>query len=179
MKQKRIIGIDLGEKNVGVAVSDELGLTAQGLTCLRRTGDARLIDDLCQLISDRNAVLIVIGLPRNMSGDMGPKAQEATEFAEKLRARCGVEVSLWDERLTTKMAERSMLEGDLSRKKRKRRRDIVAAQLILQSFLDAQRLRAGGEQDDRSPGKHEHNRNQQGRGTGTQGCRRQPRPHIG
>jgi len=138
VKHRRIIGIDLGEKNVGVAVSDELGITAQGLTCLKRTGDAKLLDDLCRLVKEKDAKLLVLGLPRNMSGEMGPKAREAMQFAEKLRRASGVEVSLWDERLTTVQAEKAMLEGDLSRKKRKKRRDIIAAQLILQSFLDSQ-----------------------------------------
>jgi len=138
VKRKRIIGIDLGEKNVGVAVSDELGLTAQGLTCLQRISDAKLLDDLCRLIEEQQAVMVVVGLPKNMSGQVGPKAREAMNFAEKLREKSGMEVCLWDERLSTKQAERSMLEGNLSRKKRKKRRDIIAAQLILQSFLDAQ-----------------------------------------
>lgn len=138
MKQTKIIGVDLGEKNVGVAVSDELGLTAQQLTRLKRTSDAKLLDDLSRLAREKGARLVVLGLPRNMSGEIGPKANEALEFAEKLRKACGIEVSLWDERLTTVQAERSMLEGNLTRKKREKRRDIIAAQLILRSFLDAQ-----------------------------------------
>ena len=142
MRQKRIIGIDLGEKNVGVAVSDELGFTAQGLTCLRRTGEAKLLSDLCQLVGEKQARLVVVGLPISMRGEIGLKAREAMEFAEKLREIAGVEVSLWDERLSTVQAERCMLEGDLSRKKRKKRRDIIAAQLILQSFLDSRTARA-------------------------------------
>lgn len=149
MKWNKIIAVDLGERNVGVAVSDDLLLTAQGLTCLRRTGDDRFLADLCQLIQEHKADLVVVGFPRNMSGDVGPKGREAMEFAERLRqvcnvtqasspaSSCGVEVRLWDERLTTRLAERSMLEGNLSRKKRKSRRDIIAAQLILQSFLDS------------------------------------------
>jgi len=139
VKHKRIMGIDLGEKNVGVAVSDELGLTAQGLTCLKRTEESKFLDDLCRLVREKAVKLIVLGLPKKMSGEIGSKAREAMEFAEKLRGTSGIEVSLWDERLTTVQAERSMLEGDLSRKKRKKRRDIIAAQLILQSFLDSQR----------------------------------------
>lgn len=137
MKWNKIIGVDLGEKNVGVAVSDDLLLTAQGLTCLRRTGGDKLLADLCQLIREHKADLVVVGFPRNMSGDVGPKGREAMEFANRLREVSGGNVSLWDERLTTRLAERSMLEGNLSRKKRKSRRDIIAAQLILQSFLDS------------------------------------------
>jgi putative Holliday junction resolvase len=139
VRHRRIIGIDLGEKNVGVAISDELGITAQGLTCLRRTSDPKLLDDLCRLVKEKEAKLFVLGLPKKMSGEVGPKAREAMEFAEKLRGASGVEVSLWDERLTTVQAEKAMLEGDLSRKKRKKRRDMIAAQLILQSFLDSRR----------------------------------------
>ncbi len=139
MRHKRIIGIDLGEKNIGISISDELGFTAQGLTCLTRTGDAKLLEDLCRLLSENQASLVIVGLPRRMSGEIGTKARQAIEFAEMLRKRSGIEVSLWDERLTTVQAEKSMLEGDLSRKKRKKRRDIIAAQLILQSFLDSRR----------------------------------------
>jgi putative Holliday junction resolvase len=137
MKRKRIIGIDLGEKNVGVAVSDELGFTAQGLICLRRTDDNALLEHICLLVKQQQAVLIVLGFPKNMNGTIGPKAREASDFAEKIRERSGTQVTLWDERLTSIQAERSMLEGDLSRKKRKKRRDIIAAQIILQSFLDS------------------------------------------
>ncbi len=139
MKRKRILGIDLGEKNVGVAVSDELGLTAQGVTCLQRTDDAELLEEIRRLIEEKQAAAVVIGFPKNMSGDVGPEGREAVAFAEKLRAACGTEVFLWDERLSSRQAERSMLEGDLSRKKRRKRRDIIAAQLILQSFLEARR----------------------------------------
>jgi putative Holliday junction resolvase len=138
MRRRRVISIDLGEKNVGVAVSDELGITAQGLTCLKRRGEQGLLDELCRVIREKEARLVVVGHPVKMSGEVGPKAREAEEFAEKLRQCSGIEVSLWDERLTTKQAERAMLEGDLSRNKRKKRRDIIAAQLILQSFLDSQ-----------------------------------------
>jgi putative Holliday junction resolvase len=138
--EKRVIGIDFGEKNVGVAVSDELGYTAQGLICLKRTGsEAKLLDDLCQLVREKEAGLVVVGIPRTMRGEIGPKAREAMEFAEKLRETSGIEVSLWDERLSTVQAEKAMLEGDLSRAKRKKRRDVIAAQLILQSFLDRRR----------------------------------------
>ena len=134
-----MLGVDLGEKNVGVAISDELGLTAQGLVCLARTGEAKLLDDLCRLIREREAKRAVLGLPKHMSGEIGPRAREAMEFAKKLKEASGIEIVLWDERLTTLQAERAMLEGDLSRKKRKKRRDIIAAQLILQSFLDSLR----------------------------------------
>ncbi len=147
MKPRKVIGVDLGEKRIGVAASDELGLTAQGLTCLERKTRPELLAELCRLIKERGAELTVVGLPRHMSGELGPKAREAMEFAEKLKELSGVEVSLWDERLTTRQAERSMLEGDLSRKKRAKRRDIIAAQLILQSFLDSQR-----EDGQREPG---------------------------
>lgn len=147
MRRERILGIDLGEKNVGVAVSDELGLTAQGLVCLARTGDAKLLDDLCRLIVEKNAKRAVLGLPKHMSGEIGLKAREAMEFAEKLKEVSRIEIILWDERLTTLQAERAMLEGDLSRKKRKKRRDIIAAQLILQSFLDSRRQREPSSQE--------------------------------
>lgn len=147
MRRERILGVDLGEKNVGVAVSDELGLTAQGLVCLARTGDVKLVDDLCRLIREKDAKRAVLGLPKHMSGEIGRKAREAMEFAEKLKDASGIEIILWDERLTTVQAERAMLEGDLSRMKRKKRRDIIAAQLILQSFLDSRRRREPSPQE--------------------------------
>jgi putative Holliday junction resolvase len=143
VRHGRIVGIDFGEKNVGVAVSDELGFTAQGLGCLRRRGDAKLLGELCGVVREKQAGLIVVGLPRTMRGEIGEKAREAMRFAEKLREAAGVKVSLWDERLTTIQAERCMLEGDLSRGKRRKKRDMLAAQLILQSFLDSRG--AGGE----------------------------------
>jgi len=154
VRQRRIICIDLGEKNVGVAVSDELSMTAQGLTCLKREADAKLLDDICRLVKENQANLVVLGLPKMMKGEIGPKAEEAIEFAEKLR-NAGVEVSLWDERLTTVQAERAMLEGNLSRKKRKKRRDIIAAQLILQSFLDSRRQSETSGEKAAFPGKQE------------------------
>lgn len=137
--RKRILALDVGEKRIGVAISDELGITAQGYPNIEVKLIKDAISQVKNLISSHSINKIVIGLPKNMDGSLGPKSQEVLRFADILREQTGLTVILWDERLTTKMAEQSMLEGDLSRAKRKRRIDMVAAQLILQSYLDSPR----------------------------------------
>lgn len=139
----RILGIDLGEKRVGLAVSDPLGLTAQGLSTIEHKGTNALLDVIGEVIAERQVAEIVVGLPRNMDGSIGPKAEEAESFADRLRERFGLPVHMVDERLTTVRAEREMLRADLSRKKRQKRIDRMAAQFILQQFLDT-RTSSGG-----------------------------------
>ena len=134
---KRTLGIDYGTRRIGLAVSDGLGLTAQGLETLERTDPEEDIAALADLIRERGVEEIVVGRPLNLDGSEGPAAVEAGEFADLLRERCGVPVLLWDERLSTAQAERMMLDADVSRRVRKKSRDRIAAQLILQSFLDA------------------------------------------
>lgn len=140
MKQPttRILALDLGEKRIGVAVSDELGIIASALNPVTVTSDEAHFGTLARLIEELGIAEIVVGLPLNMNGTRGPKAVEAEQFAGKLREMTTASVRLWDERLTTVQAERILLEGDLSRKRRKRSRDSLAAQLILQNYLDSQ-----------------------------------------
>jgi putative Holliday junction resolvase len=119
-----------------VAVSDELGLTAQGVTTYKRTSFAAERDFLHQIIAQYKATTLVVGLPKNMDGSLGPQAQKTLAFIERLRQVCGIPVVTWDERLTTREAERVLLAANTSRQRRKQVRDRLAAQLILQSYLE-------------------------------------------
>ena len=140
----RILGLDVGERRIGVALSDPLGLTAQRLTVLERSGGHDDLDAVCALIDKHQVASVVVGLPLTMRGTHGPQAQRATSFAQALRRQSAVPVQLVDERLTTVEGERALLATDASRRKRKQVIDQVAAQLILQHYLETQR--AKGEQ---------------------------------
>jgi putative Holliday junction resolvase len=133
---KRILGLDVGDKSIGVAVSDELGLTAQGVTVRRRSSLADDMAFLRELCTVYEAMAIVIGLPKNMDGSLGPQAQKTLAFSERVRQVCAVPVIDWDERLTSQAAERVLLEGNTSRRRRKQVRDRLAAQFILQAYLE-------------------------------------------
>lgn len=135
----RIMGLDVGTKTVGVAVSDELGWTAQGVTTVRRTNLREDLAALKALIAEREVSRAIIGLPVNMDGSEGPRAEASRKFGDALTASAGIPVEYWDERLTTVAAERVLLEADLSRKKRREVIDQVAASIILQGWLDARR----------------------------------------
>lgn len=133
----RIMGLDVGEKRIGIALSDPLGWTAQGhsvLHCKNLQSDLKHLQDLCH---EYEVTLIIVGLPRNMNGTLGPKAREVQEFAGQLAAYTGIEVDFWDERLTTLSAERTLLEADVSRRKRKQVIDKLAAVNILQGYLQS------------------------------------------
>ncbi len=131
----RILGLDVGEKRIGVSISDGLGITAQGLDTIRREDK----DSLERIIKENDVSEVVVGLPLNMNGTKGERANDAILFAEEVKRRFSVPVELWDERLSTLYAERAMIEGDLSRKKRKAISDRLAAQVILQGYLDSRR----------------------------------------
>jgi putative Holliday junction resolvase len=133
---KRILGLDVGDKTLGVAVSDELGLTAQGVTVRRRSSladDRAFLRELCALY---DLAAIVVGLPKNMDGSLGFQAKKTLAFIEQIRQACAVPVIAWDERLTTQAAERVLLEANATRRRRKAVRDRLAAQFILQSYLE-------------------------------------------
>jgi putative Holliday junction resolvase len=138
----RTMGIDLGDKRVGVAVSDELGITAQGVATIQRAGLNALIDAIGELVREKEVTRIVVGLPLNMNGSEGPRAEGARAFATRVEEALGIPCALWDERLTTRAAERVLIEGEVSRKKRRAVIDQLAAQLILQGFLDSERAAA-------------------------------------
>jgi putative holliday junction resolvase len=131
------LGIDLGDRTIGLAVSDGLGLTAQGLDTLERHGGQRDVEALRAVCLEREIARIVVGLPRNMDGSEGPRAQKSRTFASHLRETLHLPVFLWDERLSSAEAERILIAADVSRKKRALVIDKLAAQIILQGWLDS------------------------------------------
>ncbi|NVJ00614.1 Holliday junction resolvase RuvX [Myxococcus sp. AM009] len=135
----RTMGLDLGTKTIGVAVSDGLGLTAQGVTTVRRTSLKADLAALATVVSEHEVTHVVLGLPLNMDGSEGPRAEASRKFADTLTQSLGVTVELWDERLSTVAATRTLLEADVSRARRREVIDQVAAQFILQGWLDARR----------------------------------------
>ena len=133
----RILSLDVGEKRIGMAVSDALGLIAQQLETLVRKNEQDDFKRIKDIIKDREISEIVVGFPLNMDGTEGPKAAEINKFIEGLKKECSIPIKIWDERLTTREADRILRAADVSRKKRKRLDDKLAAQLILQSYLDS------------------------------------------
>jgi putative Holliday junction resolvase len=136
----RILAVDYGEKRIGLAVSDELGITASPLMTLVRRSDDETVRQIAQLVSKLRVTQIVVGLPRRTDAQEGEMERKVKAFAEKLRQAVSVPVVLFDERFTTRIAEQVLLEADLSRRKRKQVRDRLAAVILLQSFLEAQRM---------------------------------------
>ncbi|MGN1145708.1 MAG: Holliday junction resolvase RuvX [Acetatifactor sp.] len=135
----RIMGLDFGSKTVGVAVSDSLLLTAQGVEIIRRKEENKLRQTLArieELIVEYEVEEIVLGLPKNMNATEGVRVELTMEFKEKLERRTGLPVVMWDERLTTVSADRAMMEAGIRREHRKEYVDKIAAALILQGYLD-------------------------------------------
>lgn len=139
MLDGRIMGLDIGDKTIGVAVSDLMGLTAQGVTTIKRVGKKKDIEEIKKIIAERQVNKIVSGLPKNMNGTVGPQGEKVQKFCELLKAETNLPIEFWDERLSTVAAERSLIEGDVSRQKRKKVIDMLAAVIILQGYLDLQR----------------------------------------
>ena len=137
----RVLGLDVGDRRIGVALSDSLGLTAQRLTVLEREGSLEDAAAVRALVERHGVEAVVVGLPLTLRGDEGPQAKKVLAFAQTLRRRLSVPVQLIDERMTTVQGERALLETGASRRTRKQVIDQVAAQLILQQFLDTQRKR--------------------------------------
>lgn len=136
----RALGIDLGEARIGLAVSDPLGCIAQPFESLERVGPRKDLTRIVERVRELEVVVVVVGLPLLLSGEEGEQARKAKEFAAALERRLGnVPVELWDERLTTVQAERTMISGGVKRRRRKRTVDPIAAALILQTYLDARR----------------------------------------
>ncbi len=134
----RIMGLDVGEKRIGIAISDQLGWTAQGHSVLVRGNlqqDLKLLAGLC---ADNQIGTVVLGFPRNMNGTIGPKGQEIMEFGQLLQDNIGLPIEYWDERLTTVAAQKVLVEANVSRRKRKQVIDKLAAVNILQGYLDRQ-----------------------------------------
>ncbi|MBI1884455.1 MAG: Holliday junction resolvase RuvX [Chlamydiae bacterium] len=134
-----ILALDFGEKRIGMAVSDSLGIIAVGLSTLERKDEASDLAAIDEVARERKVEKIVLGMPLHMSGREGIKAKEVLAFKEILSSKTGLPIDLYDERLTTVQAERVLLEADLSREKRKGKRDQLAAQIILQSYLERMR----------------------------------------
>ncbi len=135
----RIIGLDFGSKTVGVAVSDELLITAQGIEIVRRKSENKLRRTLArieELIKEYNVEKIVLGFPKNMNNSEGERCEKTLEFKEMLERRTGLTVELWDERLTTVAADNLMMEAGIRRENRKEYVDQIAASFILQGYLD-------------------------------------------
>ncbi|NLZ48676.1 MAG: Holliday junction resolvase RuvX [Clostridiales bacterium] len=132
----RILGLDIGEKTIGVAVSDPLGFTAQGICTIKRQGLNKDLEEIKKYVLEYSCELIVVGLPKNMNGTIGPSGEKVLKLSKKIEDYIGVKVDTWDERLTTVAAHKAMLEADLSRNKRKRIVDKLAAMYILQGYLD-------------------------------------------
>lgn len=144
----RTLGIDHGSVRVGLALSDELGMLA---TPLETVEAPRALKRIRELIAEKRITRVVVGLPRNMDGSYGPKAEEVRRFADSLKTALSIEVHLWDERLTTLGVERMLIEADVSRKRRKEVVDKLAAQQILQGWLDAQSARSASVSDASPP----------------------------
>ena len=135
----RLMGLDYGSKTVGVAISDPLFITAQGVEIIRRDSENKLRKTLARieaLIEQNEVGKIVLGYPKNMNATEGERAQKTLEFKEHLERRTGLEVVLWDERLTTVAADEIMIEAGLNREERKEHVDKIAASIILQEYLD-------------------------------------------
>lgn len=135
----RIMGLDFGSKTVGVAVSDPLGLTAQGVEIIRRKSENKLRQTLArieELAAQYQVESFVLGLPKHMNNDIGERAEKSLEFQEMLKRRTGLPVVMWDERLTTVEADRTMMEAGIRRENRKDYVDMLAAVFILQGYLD-------------------------------------------
>jgi putative Holliday junction resolvase len=140
----KVLGLDIGDKRIGIAISDELGYTAQGMRVLTRSTVDEDIEAIDELIKEQKATEIVVGLPKNMDGSLGEAAQKVMSFANKIEEALSVPVILWDERLTTAEATRLLVDADISRSKRRMVVDKLAAVLILQGYLDSLDLREGG-----------------------------------
>lgn len=137
----RWMGLDVGDKTIGVAVSDELGWTAQALEVIRRKTPDRDMNRIREIANQYDITDIVVGLPKNMNNSIGVRGELCIAFSQELQQKLNVPVHLWDERLTTVSATRTLLEADVSRKKRKEVVDKMAAALILQGYMDANKKR--------------------------------------
>ena len=136
----RIMGLDYGSKTVGVAISDPLGYTAQGIEIIRREKESKLRQTLARieaLIKEYQVESIVLGFPKNMNNTIGDRAEKSLAFKEMLEKRTGLDVVMWDERLTTVEANRTLMEGKVRREDRSKYVDMLAAVYILQGYLDS------------------------------------------
>lgn len=132
----RILGLDVGDRTIGVAVSDLMGWTAQGLEVIKRTDEKQDLHRLQEIVQQYEVESIVVGLPKNMNGTVGPQGEKVQHFAQKIKDTLNLSLEFWDERLTTVAAEKLLIGADVSRGKRKKVIDKMAAAFILQGYLD-------------------------------------------
>ncbi|MCX7904507.1 MAG: Holliday junction resolvase RuvX [Caloramator sp.] len=132
----RILGLDIGEKRIGIALSDPLGWTAQSLKTLERKSIKNDVEEIIKIINEYKVEKVVVGLPKNMNGTLGESGQKVMNFCQKLLEKINIELIYEDERLTTMAAEKVLIDADLSRKKRRGVIDALAATFILQTYLD-------------------------------------------
>lgn len=135
----RRLGLDIGDKRIGVAMSDEMGWIASPLLTLERTTLEKDIEALSRIVSEQGIAKIVVGVPRSLSLKVTPQTQKVLDFIEIFKKHCSLSIEEWDERFSTKAAQNILIEADISRKKRKKVIDKLAAAIILQSFLDTHR----------------------------------------
>ncbi|MGB4476855.1 MAG: Holliday junction resolvase RuvX [Bacillota bacterium] len=135
----RVLGLDIGDRRIGVAVSDPMGWTAQGVCVIQRTAPEKDLQAINSIVTELGVSCVVCGLPVNMNGTYGPQTEKVASFCELIRDATGLPVELWDERLTTVAAERVLDEAGLTWRKKRRVVDMTAACLILQSYLDSRR----------------------------------------
>lgn len=134
----RILALDHGTRRIGVAVSDEMKMIATPLEYIPADPFGQVIERLQQLVREKEVELILVGMPRNMDGSFGPAAQKVNEFISALEPHLGAPLKKWDERLTSVMANRALIEGNVRRADRKQKVDKMAAAILLQSYLDSQ-----------------------------------------
>ena len=139
----RILGLDIGDKRIGVSVSDELGITAQGRENIYRESDGQAINEICELINQLHIEEVIVGMPKNMNGTLGPQAEKVMKFSKALASSVRIPIKHWDERLTTVIAQRSLRALNVKGRKKKKKVDRIASQLILQGYLDNRALKKG------------------------------------
>ena len=136
----RSMSLDVGTRTIGVAASDLMGMIANGVETIRRTSEERDLQRIGELIAEYEVDTMVVGYPKNMNNTVGERAEKALEFGEMLKKRTGLEVIMWDERLTTVSADRTLMEAGVRRENRKEYLDGIAAVFILQGYLDSLKM---------------------------------------
>ncbi len=134
---EKILGLDVGDKWIGVAISDALGFTAQGVKTIKRESNKQTYEEIHEIIERENITKVVVGLPKNMNNTVGPQSEKVMKFATKLHNKYGVEIIYVDERMSTMSAQRILIEADVRRENRKKYVDKIAATYILQMYLDS------------------------------------------
>lgn len=135
----RILCLDVGDKNIGISLSDPTGSIAQGLKVLKRTSIKKDMEELKKILSEYEVMELVVGLPKDLNGSIGKRAKEVLDFVDNIKRHIDIPVNLWDERFSTNEAHRIFSMANIPHKKRKPYTDIMAAQIILQGYLDAKK----------------------------------------